>query len=212
MMTQPTQLIERIVKRELEMFLTMPASLQRLCSEDPERFCQHRRARFICWSIRTLTSYLEDLDISHRAGINLMTVKYTHMEKLIPGHKDAALVDALVAALRDWEEECLCRYPHFLGQGEGTFMDGGQSQLMSLEASLRSELESYSIQTLTLLWRDVQRLQHQGENMAEKTYQYLIRLWGLDSIEQLEAFMARHPGSMGNKMVGSKSGVRVHHS
>nr|WP_320115039.1 DUF4125 family protein [uncultured Desulfuromonas sp.] len=203
MMTQPTQLIERIVKRELEMFLTMPARYQRLCQEDPESFREHRRARFVCWSLRTLTSYVHDLDTSHRAGINLMTVKYAHMEQLIPRHKDQVLIDALVAAFCRWEEECLQRYPHFMTQGQAPFVDG-ESQLIPFEITLRGELESYSLQTLTLLWRDVQRLQHQGENLSEKTYQYLIQQWGLDSIEHLEAFMARHPDHMAKKVTDGK--------
>jgi len=200
MMTQPTQLIERIVKRELEMFLTMPARHQRLCHEDPESFKQHRRARFICWSLRTLASYLQDLDTSHKAGVNLMTVKYAHMEKLIPRHNDTALIDALVAAFCHWEKECVQRYPHFMAQGQAPFVNGRQSQLVPFENSLRGELESYSLQTLKLLWRDVLRLQQRGDNLSEKTYQYLIEQWGLDSIEHLEEFMARHSASMSRKV------------
>nr|WP_320048851.1 DUF4125 family protein [uncultured Desulfuromonas sp.] len=195
MKTQPSQLIERIVKRELEMFLTMPARHQRLCREDPESFCLHRRARFLCWSLRTLASYLEDLDVAHRAGINLMTVKYAHLEHMLPCHQDTGLVDALVAAHCDWEKDCLQRYPHFLTYGQAPFVNTA-TPVYSFEIKLRSELESYSLQTLTFLWRDVMRLQQQGTNLLEKTYQYLVREWGLDSIEQLEGFMARHPESM----------------
>ena len=193
MMTQPTQLIERIVTRELAMFLTLPAHQQRLCHEDPDSFCLHRHARFICWSLRSLASYLEDLDVAQRAGINLMTVKYAHMERLLPRHRDTTLIDALVMAFCCWEKECLQRYPHFLTHGRAPFADESRSHLSSYETTLRGELESYSLQTLKSLWRDVLRLQQQGTNLSEKTYQYLIRAWGLDSIEQLEGFMARHP-------------------
>ncbi|WP_321530443.1 DUF4125 family protein [uncultured Desulfuromonas sp.] len=209
MMTQPTQLIERIVKRELEMFLTMPARHQHLCHEDSESFKQHRRARFICWSLRTLASYLQDLDTSHHAGINLMTVKYAHMEKLIPRHNDTALVDALLTALCRWEEECAECYPHFMAQGRAPFVNGGQAQLVPFEISLRGELESYSLQTLKLLWRDVLRLQQRGENLSKKTYQYLIEQWGLDSIEHLEEFMARHPASMSRKVARGANEVHA---
>jgi hypothetical protein len=193
-MTTPAQLIDQIIALELTMLQTVPVRQRSFCQEEPQRFSLYRRAQFVSWSLRTLSSYLEDLLVAQKADVNLLTLKYAQMENLLPRRNDTQLVEPLVDAMCQWQGEFMARYPHFMAQGRPLREGDTNSGETSFETHLRGELESYSTATLESLWRDVQCLQQQGKSMSEQTYAYLVQQWGLDSVDHLEAFMERHPG------------------
>jgi len=89
-------IIEKILARELKMFLSVPSARKSSCQDYPESFKLHRKAQFSCWSRDTLESYLSDLEKAEEKGINLMTHKYARMDNLIPQLNSNPLIDKIV--------------------------------------------------------------------------------------------------------------------
>lgn len=67
--TKRTELIEKILDKELKMFLTVPVRQKAACQEHPESFKTMRRAQFLMWSEKTLESYLKDLEMAKRKDV-----------------------------------------------------------------------------------------------------------------------------------------------
>ena len=184
-------LIQEILDRELEMFLTVPARHPAACQSHPEEFRNTRSTQFSVWSEEALALYLEDLKTARDQGRNLMTLKYARMENLIPSLHDDPLVenliDQIVAVQLEWQRELACRYPNLIGRGR-PLEDGGEARgVTAFVIYLRGELETYSDNTLACLYRDVTEARARGENLTEGIYREMVRNLGYRSIEDAEA-------------------------
>ncbi len=186
-----TSLIERILEREQEMFVSVPSRYPAPCQSDPRGFRIHRSAQFSVWSEPALRSYLNDLEQAGEEGRNLMTLKYARMEGLIPGiHDDprvAAWIDRIVAVQLKWQEELSARFPGLLGRGRPLKDSESAGGTTSFSTYLRGELETYSRETLALLHREVTGAEAGGNNLTEGIYLHLVRSLGYGSIEDAEA-------------------------
>ena len=179
-------IIEKILTRELKMFLSVPSIRKCSCQDYPERFKLHRKAQFSCWSRDTLESYLSDLDKAEEKGINLMTHKYARMDNLIPQLSSNPLIDALAGYYCAWQLSMIRKYPGIMSGGRPLSSAEDSTFLTSFETYLRGELETYSDATLELLNKDILAKNAQGINMAEELYTYLVKDMGYDSLDEAE--------------------------
>jgi hypothetical protein len=183
-------LIRDILDMELQMFLSVSAREPVSCQQDPEGFRVTRGAQFSVWSEQTLHSYREDLRKAVQQGRNLMTLKYARMENMIPKLQDDIVVENLVGQIVaiqvDWQREMIAKYPFLMKRGRP--LDEGDEglQTTSFVNYLRSELETYSAETLAHLYRDMTACQDEDRNMTEAIYEHMVRDRGFASIQEAE--------------------------
>ena len=178
-------LIEAILDRELEMFLTVPVRHRASCQDDPEGFRTFRRAQFLVCSKDTLESYAHDLTNAAQQGHNLMTLKYARMDNLIPVLNTNPVIDEMVDIQLEWQKEMCIKYPHLMARGR-PLEDNGYGYT-SFKTYLRGELETYSDATLACLWKDMLERRRKGLNMTEEIYAHMVRGLGYSSLEDAEA-------------------------
>lgn len=185
-MTDKKELIDQILAIELQMFQTVPTIQSADCQRYPENFKLHRYAQFSVWAEPTLRSYLMDLKAAQKSDQNLMTIKYARMQNLINQENPNPLIPDIVSIQFNWQMEMFQKYPHFMGgarpisQSEDSFFE------TSFETYLRGELETYSDQTLSLLYRDIAAKKAAGINMSEEVYDVLVKELGYKSIEEAD--------------------------
>lgn len=184
--SRKAQLIEKILEKELKMFLTVPVLQKASCQEDPDSFRTIRKAQFLAWSENTLDSYLKDLRAAEREGRNLMTQKYARMDNLVPAENQDPLIEKIVAIQIAWQKEMFSRYPNLMHRARPLESGEDSFSQTSFETYLRGELETYSHNTLALLYDDISTLHDRGENMAEKIYNYMVKGLGYDSLSEAE--------------------------
>lgn len=179
-------IIEKILDRELKMFLSVPSIRKSSCQDYPESFKLHRKAQFSCWSRDTLESYLRDLEKAEEKGVNLMTHKYARMDNLISPLNSNPLIDTIARYHCTWQLSMIKKYPGIMSGGRPLSSTEDSTFLTSFETYLRGELETYSDATLELLNKDILAKQAQGINMAEELYTFLVKDIGYDSLEDAE--------------------------
>ncbi|GAB6163286.1 DUF4125 family protein [Desulfothermus naphthae] len=184
--TKRTELIEKILDKELKMFLTVPVRQKAACQEHPESFKTMRRAQFLMWSEKTLESYLKDLEMAEKEGRNLMTEKYARMDNLIPPKNQDPLIDKIVNIQCKWQEEMFRKYPKLMRGARPVYSSQDSPFQTSFETYLRGELETYSHNTLASLYDDIVGMQKEGKNMAEELYKQLVMDLGYESLEEAE--------------------------
>ncbi len=188
MTNQHDKLIEQIIAIELEMFLAVPAGGENRCQQNPEAFSLQRRAQFMPWSEKTLSSYRSDLETARSAGRNLMTQKYLLMDRLTPSEIDQnPLIEKIVFSQLAWQKEMFAQYPGVMNGARPLDKSADSPAMTSFETYLQSELKTYSDKTLTLLYEDITDQRERGMNMAEATYQFLDQEAGYRSLAHAES-------------------------
>lgn len=185
-MDEKESLINRILKRELSMFLTLPTLQKASCQENPEMFKLVRGSQFSAWSTETLNSYLQDLKSAKKNNINLMTQKYARMDKLITKINYNPIIDELVEIELEWQKEMFEKFPCMMGRARALRSSEDTPIATSFETYLRGELETYSNSTLSYLFEDVKLYLEQNENMMMKIQLYMVKQLGYDSLEDAE--------------------------
>jgi len=179
-------IIEKILAKELKMFLSVPSAEKSSCQDYPESFKLHRRAQFSCWSRETLQSYLNDLEKAEEKGTNLMTQKYARMDNLIKKLSTNPLIDKIAEVQCAWQRAMIKKYPGIMSGGRPLTSVEDSAFMTSFETYLRGELETYSNATLELLHFDILDKNLKGINMAEELYLYLVKEKGYDSLDEAE--------------------------
>ena len=188
--TLKTELIEKILDIELEMFQTVPTLRRASCQEDPDGFRLIRTAQFLTWSERTLKSYLDDLHEAEENGRNLMTEKYALMDGLIPRRHADPVIEKIVTEQLAWQQAMAKTYPHLMSRARPLASAEDTSWETSFQTYLRGELETYSSRTLSLLYADVCETKERNQNMAEELYHHMLTAYGYRSLEEAEAHAA----------------------
>jgi hypothetical protein len=181
-----TELIERILDIELQMFLTVPVAQKAACQDHPDSFILMRRCHFLTWSGSTLTSYLGDLIAAKKHGRNLMTEKYARIDHLIPQVNRSPLIEQIVRAQYQWQQRMFEKYPNLMARARPLSSSDDSIHQTSFETYLRGELETYSERTLRSLYADVVEKQHKGHNMTEELYQHMVRDLGYESLAEAD--------------------------
>jgi hypothetical protein len=178
--------IEDILNIELRMFLSVSSHEKASCQDHPEEFKRNRRAQFSTWSTATLSSYFNDLLLAEKDGKNLMTFKYGRMGDLIPCINEDPLIDMIVGVQLVWQKEMFEKYPNVMG-GARTLESSGDTPVhTSFATYLRGELETYSHETLRLLYEDVKGYRKNNGNMNHALYAHLVKSYGYRSLEEAE--------------------------
>jgi predicted nucleic acid-binding Zn ribbon protein len=99
------------------------------------------------------------------------------MEQIIPPYSSNPHIDRIVDVFVRWQEEVQRQYPMVM-RGSRTIKD--------FRNYLRSELETYSDNTISLLAKDVALYEALGKNMSLVLYQHLAELGGYSSLERME--------------------------
>jgi hypothetical protein len=193
-MDQKQNLIQQILEIEQEMFISVPTEQEYNCQQDTESFKLHRTAQFVTWSSGALSSYLGDLEKARADEKNLMTIKYARMDDLIPRENHNPLVEKIAAIQYAWQKEMFSNYPAFMKGARPLDRSQDVSGATSFETYLTAELETYSDATLSLLYQDFAEKQSSGRNMAEESYEYLVRRLGYDNLDQVEERLRKGAG------------------
>jgi hypothetical protein len=170
------ELLHEIISIELRMFMTVQTSEPTTCQEQPEAFKLTRKAGFYVLSNKTLESYLNDLQDAVEENRNLVELKYARIDNLIPPLNNNPLIDKIVDSEGSWLRELEEKYP-------STFRDRAD---FASGVYLRSELETYSDQTLELYFKDVSNALREGRNLTAERYTFLFKQIGYNSIDDME--------------------------
>jgi hypothetical protein len=190
-MKTKNELIQQIVEIELDMFLTVPTEEKSSCQYYPDSFRLHRRAQFNSWSELTLESYLKDLNRAKDEGINLMTIKYARMDNLVPARDPNPVIEKIIFLQYQWQKEIMGKYPNLMAGARPISQADDSQYRTSFETYLRGELETYSDDTLSLLYKDMIDKMDKGINMPEEVYSYLAKEMGYGSIEEADQAQKR---------------------
>ena len=185
-MGEKQKLIFQILDIELEMFLSVPSQTKSGCQDHPDSFRLHREAQFSVWAEETLKSYLHDLFRAAESGMNLMTYKYARMEELVPQKNNNPVIDKILTLQYRWQQEIFQLFPNLMGGARPLSREGDSAGKTSFETYLRCELETYSDDTLLLLYEDMLNKEKKGVNMSAKVYENLVRKMGYSSLEEAE--------------------------
>jgi hypothetical protein len=170
-----SELIEEIVKLELEWFMSVRTIYPSRCQEHPKVFELMRRSTYELWSGETLRKYLEHIKDADSNGRNLMTEKYARMDRMIPPLSLNPLIDKIVEIESGWTEEIFKKYPHIFRN----------DSLMGFKIYLKSELETYSDEVLESYYRDLEKAKNEGRNLVQEKYLNLFKKLGYKSLEEV---------------------------
>ncbi|MFC1838761.1 DUF4125 family protein [Thermodesulfobacteriota bacterium] len=192
-------LIKEVLDLEWEMFTNVNSANGRAsCQDDTGTFMIMRRAQAGIWSADTLTSYLNDLRAAKYDKRNLMAEKYARMmeatfpeeyeilEKQLPAVSDRSreLAREIVKYHLKWSMEASGKYPKFFSLGRP--VSGNTDRSNSIENYLKSELLTYSEETLELCLKDTIAAADNDTNLSIEILKNTARSYGFDSLDAIE--------------------------
>ncbi len=198
------QIIEKILAIEWDMFSSVKGRGGRAsCQDDKKTFIVMRRAQADIWGTDTLACYLEDLESADKDDMNLMTIKYAHMMEItFPDEyeniKDrlppvSESVDKLVKEIVNyhlaWSIEASKNYPRLFALGRPVATAG--THTISIENYLRSELLTYSENTLKLCLKDTIQAFDNKMNLSLEILRNTAKSYGYDSLDAIEERLSR---------------------
>ena len=192
-------IIKEVLALEWEMFTNVNSTEGRTsCQDDLKTFMIMRRAQAGVWSEDTLSSYLDDLRAAKQDKKNLMAIKYARMmevtfpleyeaikEQLPPvSDRIRKLAREIVEYHLKWSMEASGKYPRLFSMGRPVSSDMNRAN--SIENYLKSELLTYSENTLELCLRDTIDAADDNLNLSIEILKNTARNYGFDSLEALE--------------------------
>ena len=201
-MMERGEIIEKVLALEWDMFTNVAGVNGRAsCQDDKKTFVIMRKAQADIWSTDTLTSYMADLESAGRNKVNLMSIKYARMmEVTYPDEykniKDRfppvservnELVSRIVKHHLAWSIEASKKYPKLfsLGRPVATAVENIQ-HIISIENYLRSELLTYSENTLKLCLQDTMKAFDNKVNLSIEILKNTAKSYGYDSLDAIE--------------------------
>ena len=188
-MSKKSDLIEKILRIELEMFLAVSSFEKARCQESPGAFKLVRGSVFEVWSEDTLGAYLKDLAEAVNAGRNLMAEKYARMDNLIPCLSLNSKIDDILEIEVEWQKSVQRKYPHMLSGSPAT----GHCTA-NFDVYLRCELETYSDKTIESYFGDILRAKEEGKNLADEKNTRIFQKLGYKSLKQAEEDFRKKAG------------------
>lgn len=175
------------------------------CQDDWKTFGIMRRSQYMTWNKTMLLQYLYDFEREMRLGHNLITEKYGRMMEHTAPERYAeikdnfpvltdekkTIIEQIVAIQVGWMEEFASKYPAMGERARRIRTADDSAYDTSYETYLRGELGTYSDKMLELYARFIVGLSGEGKNLAYETMQNTAQLYGYQTIEDAERFMAR---------------------
>jgi hypothetical protein len=170
------------------------------CQDDPATFDIMRRSQFLTWDEHSLESYLDDLFLAVSSGENIVAHKYAYMmayslpeefERIsarLPhvSIEKYELARKLTNQHLKWHREVAEAYPKLAGRGRTELMVDEAGGDVSFENYTLGEFLSMSLRTLKRYDTHMEKLAHEGMNMALMTMENMVLLYGYPSIEDAE--------------------------
>lgn len=171
------------------------------CQDQYPTFKIMRSSQFLAWDGETLEAYREDLIRAGKAGRNPVMEKYAYMmestdpayyranlqHRLPPVSEDkAGLIRRILAQLLRWDREVAGEFPGLARRGRPLAATADQPGVTSVETYMEGELKTYSLTTLHLLLRHVERLQREGDNLVRQILRFTVEQYGFSSLEEAE--------------------------
>ncbi|MBO5095121.1 MAG: DUF4125 family protein [Lachnospiraceae bacterium] len=196
------ELVEKLIRLEWHDFDQVKNIGGRAdCQDDWNTFSIMRRSQYLTWTAPMLQSYISDFEEADKAGWNLITEKYGRMMESTDPAGYAAIaerfpeidpekkqiIEEIVKIQVGWMEECAQRYPKSASLARSIHTYEDTLYNTSYETYLRGEISTYSDRTLDLYGRFVASLCKEGKNLAEMTIGNSARLYGYDSLEDMES-------------------------
>ncbi len=187
-MRKKQSLISEILNIEWIMFQCVKGENPAVCQTMPDKFRKIRGSIFKVWSPEALESYLSDLKDARRKGRNLLTEKYARMDNRIPPLSNNPLIEEIVKIETRWQEELRHKYPmvyEVMCRRTSPTSDGSNFSIY-----LKSELETYGVQTIELYLRKVKEAQKIDVNLAVESLEILVKEGGFSNIMHAEEYFA----------------------
>ena len=175
------------------------------CQENLKGFIINRLAQFLTWDEATLQGYCDDLSMAEVEGRNLMTEKYARMMRDTQPHEygklceflpeiesvRVMLVEKIISIQTIWQKEFMEKYPCTANGSRPISSRKNDPDSTGFRTYLRSELYTLSEKTLRLYLAHVEKMQAQGINMTIQNLEYVARMYGFESLSEMEAVAAR---------------------
>ena len=195
--------IEKLLETEWEMFHNVNGEDRTSCQDDFSTFCAMRRAQYDVWSEKTVESYYHDLLRAKEAGVNLLRQKYIYMMKTTDPEgfahfsgelpetsaEAAALVEEIWSYQLRQTVKMREKYP-VIALGGRPLYASEETEWPSIETYQKSELRTYSEQTLKSLLEDIRALDAQGIDYAFQVQKNSVLCMGYQTMEEAETALA----------------------
>lgn len=200
------ELVQKIIEVEWNQFQRVKNEGGRAsCQDDWNTFQIMRESQFINWPLEILESYAKDLMTAMDKNWNLIFEKYTRMmkstapekykelEHILPPLSEERIqrMEKTISIQTKWLEEFAAKYPNLMNEARYIHTYEDSEYETSAETYLRGELASYSEETEKLYDAFVEKLLAEGKNIAEMTYDHMVKRYGYQSIEDAEAKMQK---------------------
>jgi hypothetical protein len=196
---QREELLDQIVGLERRMFVAVRSSSPSACQQQWHTFATMRRMSHSVLSDEFLESYLSDLQeafgpaaqaagccaapvLSEQAKLcapsmrrNFFVEKYARIEDQMPQLNHNPRIAEIMAVELKWFLVVQQTFPELLRSSD------------AFQRYEQAELETYSDNSLELMFRDVSTAEAAGRNLVEERYENLSRMLGFSSIAQMIA-------------------------
>ena len=196
-------IIKDIIAIEWDMFHNVNGETRECCQEDKDTFVLMRNAQFSEWNEAACLSYLKDVQAAAAQGKSLVREKYIHMmKKTDPSGYDAfknelpeisneksELTESIWQHMLVQTEKVREKYP-LLALGGRPLHTYEEKEWPSVETYQKSELLTYSEDTLKLLLDHIENLEKDGINMVWKIQENSVLCLGYKTMDDAEIAMA----------------------
>lgn len=171
-------LLNEIIDREEKMFVAVNARIAGVkkawCQDALKTFRQMRYMTHAVLGDDTLASYLEDLKVAFKNGRNLVAEKYARMDNLIPTNNESTRIVKIAEVESKWFNAMQKEYPSIVNP---------QTRFLNYAIS---ELETYSVATLELYFKDVLNAELAAVNLVKCRYEILYKRLGFKDLAEVE--------------------------
>ena len=197
-------LIDAILEKEWPMFHNVNGEERASCQNDYPVFEIMRRAQYEAWSADALAAYLGDITAAEAAGRNIAREKYIrmmestdprgyeHFSGELPPVSDEkrALVEAIWAKMLAQTERMRERYPILALGGRPLHAGEERDGWASIETYQKSELLTYSEDTLKALLANIEALEAEGKDFVYMVQENTVLKQGFPTMAEAEKAMA----------------------
>lgn len=193
------EIINDILEIEWVMFHTVNGEKRVSCQEDKTRFDNLRTAQYIVWSEEALASYYKDLKACEDAGWNIAREKYIRMMKVSDPVNYSKLKGELAPVTPEKERlveeiwkialpqtiKFRTEFPK-VSTGGRPLTIAEEKGYPSVENYQKSELMTYSEETLRLLLEHIKKMEAEGKEFFRIVQDNSVKCMGFESMEDAE--------------------------
>ena len=197
-------LIELILEKEWPMFHNVNGEERASCQNDYPVFRIMRCAQYKAWRVEALTAYFNDITAAASEGRNLAREKYIRMMESTDPAGYAAFCGELPEVTEEKRAVCEAIWAKMLAQTErmrdnypilalgGRPLHAGEERdgWASIETYQKSELLTYSVDTLKALLANIEALEAEGKDFVYMVQENTVLDQGFPTMAAAEKVMA----------------------